>query len=519
MARFGSAAIRIILVAAWAGAGVWTVGCKPSRSSSETAEEASQVDDAAEDESSLNGAAPIPDVEPAPQAASQTNRAPKLESSPPEQKTKPEAKKPDSEESADEPIEIQARDARTGQPIKGVTLRKFDPNKPRVTSPNPNPIPPADPNPSSIEGLKRVKTESGLRYWDIKVGKGEVPHEQAMVEIDYRCWIEDGTLVDGAAQRGWYPTYLKGGPIPGLSEGIWSMREGGIRQLLVPPDLAFGETGFPRQGDQPKMIPPNAELKFEVELMIVYQPAKQTSVDGIAMQKTPSGVKYWDIKVGDGDVVKSNDEVRARFTGWRLDGWMFDTTEFDKRPRAFRLWESRVIAGWRHGIPGMRVGGKRRLEIPSELAYGSVDRSPKIPPNSTLIFEIDLVETTTPTSLPTQSKVVGLKKKTTESGLIFWDIQEGGGEFPEPTSTVTVHYTIWLKDGAIQDTTEMSGSPRRLPLKILFAGMKETISTMKPGGIRQVKIPPTLAYGEQGQLPGIPPNATLLLEIQLIDVE
>ena len=517
MARFGSAAMRVTLVAAWAGAGVWSVGCKPSRSSSETAQDASQADDAAEDESSRNGAAPIPEDEPAPQAELQTNQAANLAASPPEQKTKPEATKPDGEASSDEPIEIQARDALTGQPIKGVTLRKVDPKKPRVTPPNP--IPPADPNPSSIEGLKRVETESGLRYWDIKVGKGEVPHEQAMVEIDYRCWLEDGKLVDGAAQRGWYPTYVKGGPIPGLSEGIWSMREGGIRQLLVPPDLGFGATGFPRQGDQPKMIPPNAELKFEVELRKVYQPAKQTSLDGIEMQMTPSGVKYWDIKVGDGDVVKPNSEVRARFTGWRVDGTMFDTTEFAKQPRAFRLWESRVIAGWRHGVPGMRVGGKRRLEIPPELAYGSADRNPKIPPDSTLIFEIDLVATTTPPSLPTQSKVQGLKKKTTESGLIFWDIQEGEGAFPEATSTVIVHYTVWLQDGAIQDTTEMSGSPRRLPLKRLFAGMRETINTMKPGGIRQAKIPPKLAYGEKGQPPGTPPNATLLLEIQLIDFE
>jgi len=509
--------MRITLVAVGAGAGAWSVGCKSSRSLSETTQDASQVDDAAEVQSSLNGAASIPEDEPAPQAELQTNQAANLAASPPEQKTKPEPKKPDGEETSDEPIEIQARDSRTGQPIRGVTMTKVDPNKPRVTPPNA--IPPADPNPSSIEGLKRVETESGLKYWDIKIGKGEVPHEQAMVEIDYRCWLSDGKLVDGAAQRGWYPTYVKGGAIPGLSEGIWSMREGGIRQLVVPPDLGFGATGFPRQGDQPKMIPPNAELKFEVELRKVYQPPKPTSVDGIEMRMTPSGVKYWDIKVGDGDVVKANGEVRARFTGWRVDGTMFDTTEFAKQARAFRLWESRVIVGWRHGVPGMRVGGKRRLEIPPELAYGSADRSPKIPPNSSLIFEIDVVEATTPTSLPTPSEVVGLKKKTTESGLVFWDIREGEGAFPEPTAIVMVDYTIWLTDGAIQDTTEMWGSPRRLPLKILFAGLKETLSTMKPGGIRQAKIPPKLAYGEEGQLPGTPPNATLLLEIQLIDLE
>ncbi|MCH8244254.1 MAG: hypothetical protein IH897_16835, partial [Planctomycetes bacterium] len=157
-------------------------------------------------------------------APSKTEEAARPEPSRAEGENKSDSPKGDGKENTDEGGGIVVRDAKTGKAVTGFKIEKLDPNKKRVIPPNP--IPQPDPNPSSIEGLKAVTTESGLKYWDIKVGEGEVPQEQAMVKVDYRCWLADGAMADSAWQQRWYPTYQKPGVIAGLAESIWSMREG-----------------------------------------------------------------------------------------------------------------------------------------------------------------------------------------------------------------------------------------------------------------------------------------------------
>lgn len=287
------------------------------------------------------------------------------------------------------------------------------------------------------------------------------------------------------------------------------MREGGKRQVYLPPEQGWGEKG------KPPAIPPNSEMLFEVQLMEVRNPPKQTSVKGIEPQTTESGVKYWDLEVGDGPAVLPRAEVKVRHTGWLEDGTVFDTTEMIRKPSSFSLSRGRVIAGWREGIPGMRVGGKRRLEVPPQLAYAEAGAGP-IPPNATLIFEVEVVEASEPPPLPEPSSLGDIKPVTTETGLTFWDIKEGSGSTPEEESTVTVHYSMWLLDGTICQTSKETGRPLAALLSRLSAGMREGISSMKVGGIRQMRVPPDLAYGETGYPPEIPPNATLTIEVELV---
>lgn len=512
MARFRSVGFGVLLAALVSGANAWLMGCKPSRSSSSPKETASQVDNIRKDDSDAGGdrSSGAATASPAPL---KSEKVAKPEPSGRDGETKSDTAKGVGEENKDEGGEFVLRDAKTGQVAEDFQIKKFDPNKKRDVPPNA--LPPPDPNPSSTVGLKAVTKESGLKYWDIKVGEGEVPHEQAMVVVDYRCWLADGTMADSAWKHGWYPTYLKHATLPGLGEAIWSsMREGGIRQIIVPSELGFGESGYPRQGDGPKMIPPNAVLTFEIELREVLQPPKPTPVEGLESKTTGSGVKYWDIKIGTGDIVEAGSDVKARFTGWAKGGKMFTTTEFAKQPKLFALWSSRVIGGLRHGVPGMRVGGKRRIEIPPELAGG-----PAFPEDSILIFEVDVVETTLHPDLPTPSSVLGLKPTTTASGMTVWNITEGTGAAPKNESQVSVYYTMWLDDGAILVTSEMSGGPARLPVGKLIDGFTEILKMMKVGGTCQARIPPNMAFGEKGQPPETPPNATVLLEVQLIEIE
>jgi FKBP-type peptidyl-prolyl cis-trans isomerase len=108
--------------------------------------------------------------------------------------------------------------------------------------------------------------------------------------------------------------------------------------------------------------------------------------------KTPSGLEYWDIKVGTGAVAKAADDVTVNYTGWvEKTGKKFDSSIDRGEPFSMTIDSTRVIQGWTEGLKGMRVGGMRRLRIPPDLAYGPRGAGKDIPPNATLIFDIELL--------------------------------------------------------------------------------------------------------------------------------
>jgi FKBP-type peptidyl-prolyl cis-trans isomerase len=107
--------------------------------------------------------------------------------------------------------------------------------------------------------------------------------------------------------------------------------------------------------------------------------------------KTPSGLEYWDIKVGTGPVAETGHQVTVDYTGWLTNGKKFDSSVGTGKPFDLLLGGGQVIKGWDEGIVGMKVGGKRQLRIPPDLAYGAQGYPGLIPPSSTLIFDVRLV--------------------------------------------------------------------------------------------------------------------------------
>lgn len=111
-------------------------------------------------------------------------------------------------------------------------------------------------------------------------------------------------------------------------------------------------------------------------------------VDAPEWKPGPGGMKVWDVAEGTGDVVQPGANLHCHYTGWLKDGTIFDSSVKRNQPADFGLNE--VIRGWTEGLPGMKVGGVRRLYIPADWAYGAAGR-PGIPANSDLVFEVKLL--------------------------------------------------------------------------------------------------------------------------------
>jgi peptidylprolyl isomerase len=188
--------------------------------------------------------------------------------------------------------------------------------------------------------------------------------------------------------------------------------------------------------------------------------------------------------------------VTVHYTGTLQDGTVFDASRMHGGPVSFPL--NGVIKGWTEGVGSMKVGGTRKLVIPPELGYGSRAQG-SIPANSTLTFIVELLD---------------VPKVKIE------DTQVGTGAEAVPGKTLTVHYTGKLENGKVFDSS-VGKDPLTFVLGggQLIPGFEQGVSGMKVGGKRVVTIPPSLGYGEQGAGDVIPPNSTLIFELELVDVK
>ena len=238
---------------------------------------------------------------------------------------------------------------------------------------------------------------------------------------------------------------------------------------------------------------------------------------------TDSGLQYQDLKVGDGDTPQEGDQVTVHYVGMLEDGTVFDDSRENGAPFGFLLGQAAVIPGWDEGISTMREGGKRKLIIPPELAYGEEGFGDIIPSNATIIFEVELLDIKKGQGAvaPDSPPEVDGETVTTDSGLQYIEIEKGTGITPTAGQRVTVHYTGWLEsNGSKFDSSLDSGQPLTFTIGQgdVIEGWDEGLSTMKVGGKRRLIVPADLGYGAEGYPPVIPANAVLIFDVELLDV-
>ncbi len=228
-------------------------------------------------------------------------------------------------------------------------------------------------------------TESGLKIWDVEAPEeGPVSAEGQVVAVDYVGWLENGIPVDSTYAAPQAIRFVVGGgsALKGLDEGVRGMRPGGIRQLIVPPELAFGAEGILNR------VPPDATLAYHLKLIDLWEaPEAPSAVPEGAWQTLEGGTRWADLVVGDGPDLKDGASVAFDYTMWANEARV--GTSLDRpAPPVVTLGTGQLIGAWERAMAGMKVGGHRVIVLPPAQAFGESGRAPDIPPNATLTIEV-----------------------------------------------------------------------------------------------------------------------------------
>lgn len=250
--------------------------------------------------------------------------------------------------------------------------------------------------------LHPVKTTSGLYYIITKEGTGELPKAGNILNMFYTGRFLGGNVFDTNQDSTFHhqdPLKVelgKGRVIKGWDEGLALLKKGSSATLYIPSYLAYG----PKDKGT---IPGNSILIFDLivsDIQTVEEMDEKILKDYFAAnkvtaQKTASGLYYEIKKKGKGPLPKQGQMVTVNYTGKTIDGNVFDSnldTNFHHaEPFKFDVGKGRVIKGWDEGVALLNKGTKATLYLPSRLAYGSQGQGRKIPPNTILIFDIELL--------------------------------------------------------------------------------------------------------------------------------
>ncbi|TVR43365.1 MAG: hypothetical protein EA394_01245 [Bacteroidia bacterium] len=361
---------------------------------------------------------------------------------------------------------------------------------------------------------KQHFTETGLAYTIIREGNGAQPGDGDLVTLHYKGYLSDGTLFDSTYDRQ-EPVQIvmgSGELLPGMEEGIALLQDGSKARLVIPPELAYGDVGFGK-------VPENETLTFELTILRVYTPDKSFLEEEFHITESPSGVRYAVVEPGNGIPLEREMRITLHYTGYIDDAsqTMFDSSRGRDEPFEFILGRRMVLPGWEEVLPELNVGDQAKLWIPYTMAYGERGRGP-IPPQTDLVFDIEILDgemLPSPTAFPVEGKDTIM----TRSGLRYIIVDEGAGDPPMLGQVLEVHYSGYLSDGTLFDSSVQRSEPIRFVLGAgqVLTGWDEAFIYLSQGSRARLIIPPHLAYGNRGSGP-IPPGETLIFDVELVEI-
>ena len=336
-----------------------------------------------------------------------------------------------------------------------------------------------------------IETESGLKYMDHVVGSGETATTDHYVRVDYKGWVvkSDSSLFsdwnndDSKEKDSFDESYKRGRPIgfflgnreviKGWDEGIAGMKVGGKRTLIIPAELGYGEHG---SGEK---IPGNSTLKFVVELKEAHKAIKE-------------------VAKGTGEALKTGDKYVFHYKVWSeadTNKVLINTKgklvyEDEKNPPMFKKLEKDALIGTkRQGLTSDGRGGLNVVEFEVLKVLGDVEMW----------------------NLP------NAVSKTTKSGLQYIIVEEGTGKKINSDKKIRLHYSGFLGDGKLFDSSVQMGEPAEFRPSQVIKGWTEGLKLLREGSKARFIIPPNLGYGAKDFGP-IPGNSTLIFDVEIIKI-
>jgi len=397
-----------------------------------------------------------------------------------------------------------------------------------------------------LSGYQR--TDGGIYYRVERQGKGAMPKVYDWVKIHLVNRNQDGQVI--------FSTYSGGGsPVsfqlqaPGfngdLVEVLPLLHEGDSVTLAIASDSVY------RDGVMPDFTRSGEFIFYDLVLVDVETPleheqaqqkqkqqmhAKQVAEieqklkdEGVSYQQTPEGMFYVVEQEGNGPLPKDGETVKVHYTGWLMNGQKFDSSVDRGQPFSFMLGTGRVIKGWELALRLMKKGEKIMVYLPSDLAYGERGAGEVIPPNAILVFEIELLDITNRDKVIQQDmktieaylKEKGLEAQPSPYGLYYHIDRPGTGPNARPGDLVTVNYTGMLLDGKVFDSSYSRDAPITFTLGRgqVIEGWEKGLLFFNKGAKGTIYLPSPLAYGDSGAGALIPPNAILIFDIEVVDIQ
>jgi FK506-binding protein 9/10 len=264
-------------------------------------------------------------------------------------------------------------------------------------------------------------------------------------------------------------------------------------------DTAFSAVTVPDSG--PKTVADSSIMKKEKVDSVAF------TAETVQTLKTPGGVKISFVERGTGNSIQKGDVVRLKYQGRLPDGKIFDSSDLIGGSLPFYVGIGMSVKGWDESLLLMKVGDKAKLEVPANLAYGKKGYGTLIPPNTDLTFDMEVTEL--------------MKPEITESGLHFYKTLEKKGANAKEGQNVSIHFYGWLQSGKLFDASHFYGKPYDFVLGKgkAIEGWNEALKKMKPGEKAILVVPPSLGYGEAGIAELVPPNSTLVYNVELISAK